>query len=142
MDAFINSMNNLEAYVMRYMHHKYLKDKNVDYQDYKKVILGIKRPRIINQSDLLKQELSDIKEANRIHFKHAKKLNTNVGEETEYGYPDKFRCKYVINKKNNLVRCRNRIINGDATKYDCCLKHNKLHNIYLDKYLELCKTLT
>lgn len=141
MDNFINSMNNLEDYIMRYMHRKYLKDKGIDYQDYKKKVLGLKRPRIIDQTELLKKELAEIKEANRIHFKRAKKLNNTVCEETDYGYPDKFRCTYVINKKNNLTRCRRRIINGDAKKYDCCLTHNKLNNVYLDKYLELCKSL-
>lgn len=141
MEPFISSMNNLEDYVMRYMHRKYLRDKDIDYQDYKKKVLGLKRPRIIDQTELLKRELNDIKDANKIHFKHAKNLNTNVGKETEYGYPDKFRCKFVINKKNNFVRCRRRIINGDAYKYDCCLTHNKQHNVYLDKYLELCKAL-
>jgi len=134
-------MNNLEDYIMRYMYRKYLKDKEIDYQDYKKKVLGLKRPRIIDQTELLKKELAEIKEANRIHFKQAKKLDTNVCEETEYGYPDKFRCSYIINKKNNLTRCRCRIINGDPIKYDCCLKHNKLNNIYQDKYLELCKSL-
>jgi hypothetical protein len=141
MEYFISSMNNLEDNVMRYMHRKYLKDKDIDYQDYKKTILGLKRLRIIDQTELLKKELNDIKEANRIHFKSSNKLDTNIGQETEYGYPDKFRCTYVINKKNNFVRCRRRIINGDASKYDCCLTHNRLNNIYLDKYLELCKTI-
>ncbi len=90
---------------MRYIHRKYLKDKDVDYQEYKNTVLGLKRPRIIDQTGLLKKELDDIKQANRIYFKHVKNLNSNNAKgldmETEYGYPDKFRCKFVVNKKNN-----------------------------------------
>jgi len=145
MEPFIESMNNFEAYVMRYIHRKYLKQHKVDYQEYKKKVLGLKRPRIINQTELLKTELNDIKQADRIYFKHTKNLNATQAKdlymETEYGYPDRFRCKFIINKKNNLIRCRRRIINGDAYKYDCCLSHNKQHNIYLDRYLEMCKDL-
>lgn len=141
MEKTIISLNHVEQKILRYMYVKYLKDKNIPYQEYKKKIFKIERPRIINQMELLKQELKEIKEADKIYNKSIKDITSNIIEYTEYGLPSKFRCNYIMNKKNNLTRCKKIIIDGDCIKYECCLRHNKLENIYYDKYVELCKKI-
>lgn len=62
---------------------------------------------------------------------------TNICEKTEYGYPDVLRCKFIINHKNNFIRCKNKIFETS----ECCLKHYKKNNFYYEKYLQICKEL-
>jgi len=141
MDKTIISFNKIENQIIRYMYLKYLKDKDIDYQKYKKVIFRIDRPRIVDQISLLKEELNELKEADKVYNTSIKDITSNIIEHTDYGLPSKFRCNYIINKKNNLTRCKKMIIDNDDTKYDCCPQHNKLDNIYFDEYVELCKSV-
>ena len=148
MDKVVQSFNQIENRIIRYMFLKYIKkdnsdneDDEVNYQEYKKKIYGLHRLRIQDQSTIIKKELFEIKKANKIYNKSLKDVTQETIEETEYGFPDKLRCNFIVNKKNNLSRCKQKIYNDDPVKYEFCSRHCNSDNIYLGKYLDFCKQI-
>jgi hypothetical protein len=143
LNCFINQFNNFENAVVRYIHKKYKvgKEKNITLKDFRKEIFGIKRPRIIYQDDITKRELEMIHKANIAYCEAKRQFNSNeidkLNAKTEYGYPDSLRCNFIINHKNNFIRCKNKIDEHS----DCCLKHCKTENFYYEKYLIICRNL-
>ena len=137
LNNFIKQFNIYEDKVMKYMYKKYIKEKSdINYNDFKKKIYGIKRERIINQFELLKVELNNIKKANLVYNKNKK--NDIIIDKTEFGYPDALRCHFIINHKNNFTRCKHKVIDGDEHN-EFCMKHNRMENFYYDKYILICK---
>lgn len=139
----ISEFNRIENRIIKYIFNKYQveKNKNIDFNNFKKLIIGIRRPRILCQKDITIKELEQIQKANVAYYILQKKLRTgeisDICDKTEHGYPDSLRCKFIINHKNNFIRCKNKIFEIS----ECCSKHYKKENFYYEKYLQICKDL-
>jgi hypothetical protein len=143
-NQFIIQFNRIENKIIKHMYKKYNVEekKKISLEDFKKQIIGIKRPRIIYQNDITKKELEQIQKANVEYYVLKKQLKmgeiNHINEKTDFGYPDILRCNFIINHKNNFIRCKNRIFETS----ECCLKHYKKENFYYEKYLQICKELS
>lgn len=135
LDNVVYNMSSVENKIMQYMYNKYFKEL-IPYSEFKKTIFGLKRKRIVSQYDLLSEEMNDLEKADEEFVTHGNGDSSLKNLKTKYGYPSHLRCQYIINKNNNLVRCKNKIINGDE-RYDTCNEHNSEPNVYYDEYCRL-----
>ena len=135
LDDIVYSISVIENEIMHYMYNKYFKEV-LPYNEFKKTIFGLKRKRIVQQYDLLGEDITDLEKADE---EFAVRGNGDISLKnyrSKYGYPNHLRCHHIINRNNNLVRCKNKIIDGDD-RYDTCSEHNSEANVYYDEYCRL-----
>lgn len=112
----------------------------------------INKPQIINQEQQIRIDIDDIKKANDIYEKYPdyeKKVTKTV-----YGYPDRYRCNYIILNKHKYYRCKAKVLIDKDTKEqinnnlpieeyndliyeEYCSHHINNENTNLDTYIKL-----
>ena len=108
----------------------------------------------ITQENIIKRDLHDITKAEDIYDKY-EKFSKNIMK-TGYGFPDRYRCEYIILKNHKLHRCKNKVfkdkeieVDADATNDEIneqqhlyhCKKHLGITNTHLIPYNKLLEQI-
>ena len=164
--CLVNQLNGVERTFGDYLFYKYIKPNiNLDGLNEKEKYDKIKdekekfnkeyfltKPQTISQEQQIINEINDIKQANKIYETDEKYSNKII--KTVYGYPDRYRCEYIMVKNHKLTRCKCKVlkdkeidtdmtasineINDDLHLYKCS-KHINSDNKYSNEYYELVK---
>jgi hypothetical protein len=131
------------------------KYKNEKFNEFKKKIFYTK-PGVITQNILIKNELNDIKRANQIYQKEPNLYLPKI-RKTVFGYPDRYRCEFIIYFKNKFHRCKNKVFKDKEIEVDddmtleekldeqhlyVCKRHIGLENKYAQEYQNIIKILS
>lgn len=164
----VKNLNGLERTFGNYIFEKYIKPKiNLDgllqkeqEQKIKETKLNFDKeyysikPQTITQEQQLKVELKDIKRANEEYEKNP--LYKEKITKTVFGYPDRFRCEFIILGKHKLHRCKSKVFRDkeietdeDLTKAEIideqclyvCKKHLHMENKYAKEYQKLIEKI-
>jgi hypothetical protein len=113
-------------------------DEPVTYSRYLNRLF-IKKRVYITQHELLVAELAEIANADKLY---ADNPDFYPAQNTEYGYPDEFRCNYIKKDqgKHKLYRCGYKIARPNSEYH--CTKHMLEKNCFLDEYNKLASALT
>lgn len=137
-----NQIRGVETKMARYIFNSYIKGKKIQVNEKGKLVTSkefmakifLKSNGLITQSDLLKEELTNISKADKDYLLNPDKyINT---KKTPYGYPDEFRCHHIIYKKHKFTRCSNKIDEENGGDM-YCLQHWDSTNPYEDEYNKL-----
>ena len=114
------------------------------------------KPQTISQEEQILQDIEDINNADNVYERHPQYLNKIT--KTVYGYPDRYRCNYIIQSKHKYRRCKAKVIINEDEKerinknsltladyndniYDeYCSHHIYCENEHLDTYIKLTCT--
>lgn len=91
----------------------------------------------LSQDDMVREELETIALADECY---ADDPELYPDKRTEYGYPDQFRCNFIIYRRNRFGRCSNVISKEDPDDMYCC-KHSSEYCEYADEYAAIKERL-
>jgi hypothetical protein len=127
----------IETKIARYIFNTYIKTEimadDLDNSRIQKSIfmnkIFLKSKGIITQDELLKDELAEISKANKEYNLNLDRYKNN--KRTVFGYPDEYRCQYILYNKHKFMRCKQKI-NTDSGIH--CALHSESINKYKDDY--------
>jgi hypothetical protein len=146
--CLVKSIEDFEKKYGEYLFYKYIKPNicinglntieiqnkiTEQYKNFVKEYFSIK-PQIISQEEQLIKELKDIKRADEIYIKYSKYANKIL--KTVYGFPNRYRCEFIIMNKHKLQRCKNKVFKDNNICIDDCTNINDINN---EQHLFLCK---
>jgi len=142
----VNSQNGLAAVVHRLetqlanqIYDKYfteLHKTNSDKSEFMDKIMPHKVGKL-SQDDTVREELETIARADECYEDDP---DLYPDKRTEYGYPDQFRCNFIIYRRNRFSRCSNVISKEDPDDLYCC-KHSSEYCEYADAYAKIKERL-
>jgi hypothetical protein len=91
----------------------------------------------LSQDDTVREELETIARADECYEDDP---DLYPDKRTEYGYPDQFRCNFIIYRRNRFSRCSNVISKEDPDDLYCC-KHSSEYCEYADAYAKIKERL-
>jgi hypothetical protein len=65
------------------------------------------KPQTISQREQILQDIEDIENADNIYKRHPQYLDKIT--KTVYGYPNRYRCNYIILSKHKYHRCKSKV---------------------------------
>jgi hypothetical protein len=116
------------------------------------------RPQTISQREQILQDVEDLEEADSVYERYPKYADKVT--KTVYGYPDRYRCDYIILSKHKYHRCKAKVAVDEDEKErvdkrtlapaeyndmiysDYCCHHIHCENEHLDAYIELIQKYT
>ena len=137
-----SQIRQIETKVARYIFNSYIKGKKIQFNEQEKLVTSkefmakifLKSNGLVTQSELLKEELTNISKANKDYLLNPD--NYQKTKKTPFGYPDEFRCHHIIYKKHKFTRCSNKIDEENGGDM-YCLQHWDSTNPYENEYNKL-----
>ena len=141
MKQIIHILQKQEKQYATYLFKKYILptlDPSTATREYNKYMgqLFIKRKSVISQLDFIKEDCETIDKADSLYNANPEHYPNH---KTVYGYPDEYRCNYIIQHMHKLIRCRKKIIIEHGN--NLCNTHCSLDNTYLAEYELMCSKL-
>lgn len=132
-------VHQLETLVVTQIYNKYFSDFSATCGDRSEFIDKIIPHKVgkLSQDDIVLEELETISRADECY---ADDPELYPDKRTEYGYPDQFRCNYIIYRRNRFNRCSNMISKDDPDNLYCC-KHSSEYCEYADSYNQIKERL-
>lgn len=136
----------IETKMATYIFNNYIKNTNTNSTNSTNSItkkqfmdrIFIHSKGLITQTELLQNEIDNIKKANEEYNLYPEKYIQN--KKTIYGYPEEYRCNFIIYNKNKFTRCCNKINDNTHNEIYCSL-HWDIENKYYDIYTQLIDNL-
>ena len=132
MDGLAGVVHRLETQVANQIYTKYFAELSATYGDKTDFMDKIMPHKVgkLTQDDIVREELDAIAHADECYEDDP---DLYPDKRTEYGYPDQFRCNFIIYRRNRFNRCSNVISKEDPDDLYCC-KHSSEYCEYAGEY--------
>ena len=128
-------VHRLETQVANQIYDKYFKALSATCGNREEFMDKIMPHKVgkLAQDDIVREELETIARADEC-YEDDPELYPD--KRTEYGYPDQFRCNFIIYRRNRFSRCSNVISKEDPDDLYCC-KHSSEYCEYTAAYADI-----
>ncbi len=132
-------VHRLETQVANQIYAKYFAEQPIACNDKSEFMDTVMPHKVgkLSQDDMVREELETIALADECYTDDP---DLYPDKRTEYGYPDQFRCNFIIYRRNRFGRCSNVISKEDPDDMYCC-KHSSEYCEYADEYAAIKERL-